>query len=165
MKKRDKCGKPMNTHLDGGDMKIYIASSWKNQHAVQMLTDELRKIGCQVFSFVENNFEECHGFNQEFNFYEWVWSEKGSKAFEYDTQNAMNADTLVYIGPSGIDAWAEVGAAYAKGVNIVGLYAKDEGVGLMRRMMGKWFNDYMELLRYIKAKKEEESNDNATPVE
>lgn len=34
-------------------MKIYIASSWKNQHAVEMLTDRLREIGHEVISFVE----------------------------------------------------------------------------------------------------------------
>ena len=34
-------------------MKIYIASSWKNQHAVEMLTDILRYKGHDVVSFVE----------------------------------------------------------------------------------------------------------------
>lgn len=36
-------------------MKVYIASSWKNQHAVEMLTEKLRERGCEVLSFVENN--------------------------------------------------------------------------------------------------------------
>ena len=40
-------------------MKIYIASSWKNQHAVEMMTDMLRDKGHSVLSFVENNFGEA----------------------------------------------------------------------------------------------------------
>ena len=36
-----------------GEMKIYIASSWKNQHAVEMMTDKLRENGHKVISFVE----------------------------------------------------------------------------------------------------------------
>ncbi len=35
-------------------MKIYIASSWRNQHAVEMLTSMLRVRGHEVLSFVEN---------------------------------------------------------------------------------------------------------------
>lgn len=33
-------------------MRIYIASSWKNQHAVEMLTDYLEARGHEVISFV-----------------------------------------------------------------------------------------------------------------
>ena len=35
------------------EVRIYIASSWKNQHAVEMLTDLLRKAGHEVVSFVD----------------------------------------------------------------------------------------------------------------
>jgi hypothetical protein len=42
-------------------MKIYIASSWKNQHAVEMLTALLRDRGHEVLSFVENNHGEQVG--------------------------------------------------------------------------------------------------------
>ena len=39
-------------------MKIYIASSWKNQHAVEMFSRLLRERGHEVVSFVEENFGE-----------------------------------------------------------------------------------------------------------
>ena len=135
-------------------MKLYIASSWKNQHAVEMLTTLLRDRGHEVLSFVENNHGEQAGHlaaekdGTPVPFDEWVWSDRGRKSFEYDTDGATTADMVVYIGPSGIDAWAEVGAAWAVGKTIVGLSAKGDQVGLMRRMV-TWTNSYHELVAAI----------------
>lgn len=126
-------------------MKIYIASSWKNRHAVEMLTTLLRQRGHEVLSFVENNHGEL---NKSIPFDEWVDSEKGQQSFEYDTAGAMEADLVVYISPSGTDAWAEVGAAWAVGVPIIGLYAKGEPSGLMRKM-ATWSKDYISVLKCI----------------
>lgn len=137
-------------------MKIYIASSWKNQHAVQMLTHLLRQDGFEVLSFVENNHGEqkghaaCDETGLPIPFDEWVESERGQRSFEYDTNGATGADLVVYIGPSGTDAWAEVGAAWGVGVPIFGLWAKGEQSGLMRKMMAAWFDDWAELLASIK---------------
>ena len=130
-------------------MKIYIASSWKNQHAVELLTLELRRRGHDVLSFVENNHGEQAGHlavenGAPMNFDDWVISERGKKSFEYDIQGATTADLVIYIGPSGCDAWAEVGAAWAKGIPILGLHAKGEQVGLMRRMV-VWCKNITEL--------------------
>lgn len=135
-------------------MKIYIASSWKNQHAVEMLTTHLRDLGHEVLSFVENNHGEQAGHLATDNgkpvaFDEWCASERGRKSFEYDTLGATQSDLVVYVGPSGCDAWAEVGAAWSRGVPIVGLVAKGEQVGLMRRMVA-WSHDYRELLQAIR---------------
>jgi len=131
-------------------MKIYIASSWKNQHAVELLTAEFRRRGHEVASFVEkaDNFEELVKEGKQ-DFDDWVNSDHGGEKFQYDTSRAMSADLLVYISPSGTDAWAEVGAAWARGVNIVGLYAKGEQAGLMRRMVTCWVNSVGELLEVI----------------
>lgn len=135
-------------------MKIYIASSWKNQHAVEMLTTHLRDLGHEVLSFVENNHGEQVGHLATDNgkpvaFDEWCASERGRKSFEYDTFGATQSELVVYVGPSGCDAWAEVGAAWSRGVPIVGLIAKGEQVGLMRRMVA-WSHDYRELLKAIR---------------
>jgi hypothetical protein len=132
-------------------MKIYIASSWKNQHAVEMLTEKLRGIGCEVLSFVENNNGEQAGHlavdsdGNIVDFDEWVWSERGLSSFKFDLISAMTSDLVIYIGPSGVDAWAEVGAAFARDIPIYGLRAKGEQAGLMRRMV-QWFDDYREIL-------------------
>lgn len=132
-------------------MSIYIASSWRNQHAVELLTYWIRSrsVDFEVWSFVENNFGEGHAYNKNMNFEEWVWTDQAEQAFEYDTKSAMNADLVIYIGPSGKDAAAEVGMAYASGVPIIGLYAKGEDFGLMRRMMDHWCKRYDELISLL----------------
>lgn len=133
-------------------MKVYIASSWKNQHAVEMLTDRLRNKGCEVLSFVENNHGEhtskSDGDGKPLPFDEWVHSEMGTKSFKYDTDGATKSDLVIYLSPSGTDAWAEVGAAWGVGVPIIGLWAKGEQSGLMRRMV-QWTHDYRELLEVV----------------
>lgn len=129
-------------------MKIYIASSWKNQHAVEMLTTNLRSKGHIVLSFV-GEAVESEGRDLEFDFDGWIHSEDGLNKFIFDTNGAMFSDLVIYIGPSGTDAWAEVGAAWACGVKVYGLWAKGEKAGLMRLMVNKWFKDYKMLLKAI----------------
>jgi hypothetical protein len=125
-------------------VKIYIAASWKHQHAVELLTDLLEKSGHQVVSFVREaatsgELRAVGGLE------EWIDSEDGLRKFEFDTQGAMSADAVVYIGPSGTDAWAEVGAAWALDVPVLGLWAKGEPAGLMRRMVC-WFDNHRHLV-------------------
>lgn len=130
-------------------MKIYIASSWKNQHAVEMMTDLLRERGHEVLSFVENSFEEgvCEA-GKDFDFESWVKTESADRAFHYDMNGATKTDLVIYIGPSGTDAWAEVGAAWARCVPVYGLAAKGEQAGLMRKMV-TWFFDHRDLLEAV----------------
>lgn len=133
-------------------MKIYIASSWKNRHAVEMLTALLRQRKHEVLSFVENSYGEngkAKNGEKPLPFDEWVWSEEGRKAFEYDVRGATESDLVVYIGPSGKDAAAEVGAARARGVPVLGLHAKGEDFGLMRRLI-EWHQSYETLLEAVR---------------
>ena len=102
-------------------MRIYIASSWRNQHAVEMLTEMIRAKGHEVLSFIENNFDEGWDFNNPMPFEEWVQTDNAQRSFEYDTNGATQSDLIIYISPSGTDAWAEVGAAWASGKSIIGL--------------------------------------------
>lgn len=127
-------------------MHVYIASSWKNQHAVEMLTALLRDRGITVISFVEAAVEAEGRDGLKWDFEEWIWSEDGRRKFEYDTNAATLSDLVIYIGPSGIDAWGEIGAAWYSGTPIFGLWAKGENAGLMRRMMSHWFNNFRDLL-------------------
>lgn len=127
-------------------MKIYIASSWKNQHAVEMLTALLRGNNHEVISFVEQaDTTEDRVKHGKLDFDEWVWSEMGLEKFKYDTDGATESDLVIYISPSGTDAWAEVGAAWGRGVSVFGLHAKGEQAGLMRRM-AQWFDSVDDLL-------------------
>lgn len=129
-------------------MQIYIASSWRNQHAVEMLTTLLEERGHNVISFVRAAAEDEGRVNfGSFNLNEWIESKDGENKFKYDTGGATKSDLVIYIGPSDTDAWAEVGAAWASDVPIWGLWAKGEKAGLMRRMMLGWSKDYQEVLK------------------
>lgn len=129
-------------------MNIYIASSWRNQHAVEMMTDLLEKNGHMVHSFVRKAIEDELRANLKFDMDSWIVSESGKDKFDYDLDGATKSDLVIYIGPSGTDAWAEVGAAWASGVPIIGLWAKGEPAGLMRRMVC-WQHDYRAILEMV----------------
>jgi hypothetical protein len=130
-------------------MKIYIASSWKNQHAVEMLTGLLRSKGHEVHSWVENNYGENHNHvTKKFSFEEWIDSPESNQSFLFDTEGATTSDLVIYIGPAGMDAAAEVGAAWGSGIPIIGLWAKSEGFGLMRKMIS-WASRYSTLLEMV----------------
>ena len=126
-------------------MKVYIASSWRNQHTVEMLTLILRQRGYEIVSFIEAAVEAEGREGLKFDVEQWILSENGAKKFAYDTEGATTSDLVIYVGPSGTDAWAEVGAAWASGVPVLGLWAKGEPAGLMRRMV-TWFKDFKELI-------------------
>lgn len=130
-------------------MKIYIASSWKNQHGVQMLTERLREHGHNVISWIENNYEENHAPNVRFDFESWVNSPESDKSFKFDTEGAMTCDLLVYYGNGGKDAAAECGMAYGKGVPMIALWSKGEDFGLMRKMFKEWFSTHHEVLQFV----------------
>jgi len=131
-------------------MRIYIASSWRNQHAVEMLAERLTVHDHDVVSFIaEARRTEGNTVAASRDVEEWIMSPEGERRFLYDLDGACRSDLVIYLGPSGTDAWAEVGAAYACGVPILGLWAKGESAGLMRRMVTLWFTDYRELLSFL----------------
>jgi len=131
-------------------LKIYIASSWKNQHGVEMLTELLRQMGHEVISWVENNYGETHNHvTKRFQFEEWVNSDDADQSFEFDTRGATESDLVIYYGPAGKDACAEMGAAWAKNIPIIGLHAKGEDLGLMRKMVHTWVSRYTDLLKMV----------------
>jgi len=133
-------------------MKIYIASSWKNQHAVEMMTAILRNNGHEVISWIENNFGEQEAFKAGKSFNDWANSAESDKSFEFDTHGAMSCDLFIYVGPSGKDAAAECGMCYGARqhaidiggtkVPMIALEAKGEDFGLMRKMFDHWYNRY-----------------------
>lgn len=129
--------------------QIYIAASWKHRHAVEMLSKLLRDRKIEVVSFVDQAVKTEGEDLKKFDIENWIASEDGNAKFVFDTEGATKSDLLIYIGPSGQDAWAEVGAAWASGVPVFGLFAKGESVGLMRRMMTLWFDTVWQLLDVI----------------
>lgn len=133
-------------------MKIYIASSWKNQHAVEMLTEYLRRNGHEVISWVENNYGEGHNHvTKKFDFETWVNTAASDQSFEFDTNGAMSCELFIYVGPAGKDAAAECGMCYGqrfsgRKIPMLALWAKSEDFGLMRKMFDGWYERYIDIL-------------------
>jgi hypothetical protein len=139
-------------------MKIYIASSWKNQHGVELLSETLREKGCEVISWIENNYGEDHNHvTKKFDFETWVNSAESEQSFEFDTNGATKCDLFIYYGPAGKDAAAEMGAAWAAGRTMIGLWAKGEDMGLMRKMIPRhyWFTRTADLVKCVKQMKQQ----------
>lgn len=122
-----------------------------------MLTKELRSLGHEVASWVENNYGETHNHvTQEFDFETWVNGPESDQSFEYDSINAGFCDLFIYLGPSGKDAAAECGIRYGSNfayrdtrAPMIGLHAKGEDFGLMRKMFDVWCDRYTEVLEYV----------------
>lgn len=133
-------------------MNIYIASSWKNQHAVELLTARLRGQGHEVVSWIENNYGEDHGPDKPLDFEAWVKTPAAERSFQFDVSGAMNCDLFIYMSPGGKDAAAECGAAYAASQKgqvrfpLWMLWAKGEDFGLMRKMFDRVFTRAADLL-------------------
>lgn len=135
-------------------MRVYIAASFKHQHAVEMLTEKLEASGIEVLSWLrEGRPEEAFLSRRELEHF--ILSSEGLRVFKFCADSATKANLVIYLGPSGCDAWAEVGAAYGAGVPILGLLAKAEDVGLMRHMIAGWCTSVEELLgRVLEIKKQ-----------
>ena len=129
-------------------MRIYIAASWKHQHAVAMLTELLENEGYKIFSWLREGRPE-EAFLSKRELAGFINSEDGRRIFHFCVDSATQADLVIYLGPSGCDAWAEVGAAHGSGVPVLGLLAKAEEVGLMRHMVDIWFSSVNELLEEV----------------
>ncbi|MBQ6907076.1 MAG: hypothetical protein IJT38_00630 [Clostridia bacterium] len=126
-------------------MKIYIAASWKHQHAVEMLTNELEKRGHTILSWLREGRPE-EAFLSKLDLDNFIKSPEGREVFEFCINSVKSADLLIYIGPSGCDAWAEIGMGHGLGKPIFGLLAKSEDVGMMRHMIKEWFSSVVSLL-------------------
>lgn len=133
-------------------MRIYIAASWKHQHAVEMLTERLENAGHEILSWLREGRPE-EAFLSRRELAGFIYSAEGRRIFEFCVNSAMKADLVIYLGPSGCDAWAEVGAAHGSGVRILGLLAKNEEVGMMRHMVDVWCDSVGELMAEVEKRK------------
>ena len=132
-------------------MKVYIASSWKNRLAVELLTDRMRDHGIMVTSFVEAEGQTIDKYS---NFEDWFLSEDAQAVFSFDTEAIKNADLIVYVGPSGTDTWFELGMAYVLFKPIIGIWVKGEMTGLMRKSLTVCTYSTNDLLKAIRVFKE-----------
>jgi hypothetical protein len=125
--------------------KIYITASWRHRLAVELLTTTLERKNYEIISFIREAQDAEHNLDIK----TWIWSNLGLKKFHFDLNGATKSNLVIYIGSSGNDAWAEIGAAYASNVPIIGFRAKNEKLGLMHRMMYSWCDTTTDLLNEI----------------
>lgn len=131
-------------------MRIYIAASWKHQHAVEMLTDLLETRGHTILSWIREGRPE-EAFLSQKELTHFIESAEGERVFDFCISSVTSADLIIYVGPSGCDAWAEIGAAYGSKIPVLGLLAKAEQVGLMRHMIKNWYRSISELMTAVDA--------------
>lgn len=127
-------------------MKIYIASSFKNLHAVHLLRDQLQKMGHDVLDWSALAPPLPEGMPPEAR-RTLLDSDERGEIFDFCARACMEADAVIYMGPAGQDAAAEVGIAYASGVPVLGLAGPLEAPGLiLTRCVRQWFNRVEPLL-------------------
>jgi len=80
-------------------MRIYIAASWKHQHAVEMLTDLLEVRGHTILSWIREGRPE-EAFLSQKELTHFIESPEGERVFDFCISSVTSADLLIYIGPS-----------------------------------------------------------------
>ncbi len=140
-------------------MKVFIASSWKNQHAVEMLTAILREKGFDVYSWVERYyadtdpvFKEYKAAGIEVSLDDWINSEAGRRQHAANREGLKNADIVIYLSPAGKDSCLELGVASALEIPIYGLWTGKEDLGLEQLSVSIWFERYTELITHLLSK-------------
>ncbi len=121
-------------------MKFFIASRWKNKEEVEYLTEELKKKGHQVYSFLESGSNLLTGqpIEEEMEMFSealanWRNDPKISHIFESEIKGIKESDATILLLPSGDSSHLEAGIAYGlnKKLILIGPIAKPEVVYLM----------------------------------
>ena len=130
-------------------MRIYIASSARNMHGVQLLRDSLEERGHQILDWTAYAPPLADHLSPEARRLALDSDERG-EIFALCAKACMEADLLIYLGAAGQDAACEVGMAYAAQVPVLGLAAPTEKPGLiLTRAVSVWFQDVKSLLAHI----------------
>ena len=127
-------------------MNIYIASSFKNLHAVHLLRDQLVRQGHQVLDWSALAPPLPEGMPPETR-RRLLDSDERGDIFSFCLDACLHSDLVIYLGPAGQDAAAEVGLAYAGNVPVLGLAGPLEAPGLiLTRCVKQWFTQAEALL-------------------
>ena len=131
-------------------MRIYIASSFRNLHAVQLLTAALEKDGHVVEDWSKLAPPIPSGLKPDEAKAIFDSDNERGEIFEFCTTASTQVDLFIYLGPAGQDAACEVGLAAASGVPVFGLAGPLERPGLiLSGLVDKWFSSAAELLEAV----------------
>ncbi len=130
--------------------KIYIASSFRHIHAVQLLTKNLEEMGYEILDWTKKA-SVPEGLNPAQR-REWMdTDDNGGTVYTFCKQSCTTADIVLYLGQSGQDAGVEIGMACAKDLPILGIRGPLESAGLM--LYGScthWVEDISSALKLLK---------------
>ena len=127
-------------------MKIYIASSFKNLHAVHSLSILLEDRGHTVLDWSKFAPPLSPKLTPEQRKIALDATERDD-IFEFCSESCAHADLVIYLGPAGQDAACEIGMAYVAGVHTFGLAGPLEVPGLiLNKAVSKWCRNVDHLL-------------------
>lgn len=130
-------------------MKIYIASSARNLHGVQLLRDSLGARGHTILDWTVLAPPLADSLSAEERRKVLDSDERGD-IFAFCAESCVRADLLIYLGASGQDAACEVGMGYASGIPVIGLAAPTEKPGLiLTRAVKIWARDVNNCLELV----------------
>ena len=133
-------------------IEVYIASSWRHAATVTNLTQKLRDMGLTVHSWLENSGNEDPTL-KDFDLESWLLTQDSERCFQFDLDGLRRVNLMIYVGPSGIDAWAEVGFVAGRGDCLIwALWGANEEVGIMRKLLDSRFSTKTELLEAVLAR-------------
>lgn len=128
---------------------LYIASSFKNFHAVQLLRDLFQAYGFIVYDWTAFTPPLPDDMTPEERRKALDTDERG-EIFSFCAEACGRVDLVIYLGQSGQDAGVEVGIAHNAGVPIFGLAGPLERTGLMlSKAVTRWFTDSHTLLEGV----------------
>ena len=138
-------------------LKIYIASSFRNLHAVNMLSDRLTDMGHTILDWTALAPPLPPDMRPEERRAALDSDARGS-IFEFCSSACAGADLVIYLGGSGQDAAVEVGIAFNAGVPVLGLRGPMEAPGLMlTRAVLEWHERVYTLLLAVECLAEEKA--------
>jgi hypothetical protein len=127
-------------------LKIYIASSARNIHAVDMLMALLKDAGHFILDWTQY-LPPLGAHVPPDKRRRLIDSDERGYIFEFCVNSSAGADLVIYLGESGQDAACEVGIAFNAGVPVIGMAGPLEAPGLiLTRAVTVWCDSINELL-------------------
>ena len=130
-------------------LTIYIASSARNFHYVQLLSGIFEHHCHKVLDWTLLAPPIASHTPLEARKRALDSDERGD-IFNFCKSACGSADLVIYLGPAGQDAAAEIGLAHASGIPILGLASPLEAPGLiLARCVTKWCESVDELVQEV----------------
>lgn len=141
------------------DMKIYIASSWKNVDDVRVIAATLRELGFDVDDFTDDtkgrfvfHYSEL-GEIQKLDAINFLKDERSQRAFQEDKKWIDWADCVLLFLPAGKSSHLEAGYAKGSGKKLVIYqfhYPKGE-FDVMYGFADLLTDDFDEIIKFLKS--------------